>query len=159
MSTAKPLYSGAASAVTITIASLASNAYRQSAAVDNSANLYLDAVITGKIKSGASGTSATGFVTLYLYGYDGTQYSNNASGADAAFTPDLQANLLPLFTLAVQANATTYYFPYLSVAAAAGLLYLPQKWGLILFNGSGNALDTTAGNHALEYQGINTQIV
>ena len=159
MSTAKPLYSGAASAVTITIASLAAAAYQQSAAIDNSSNLYLDAVITGKIKSGASGTSATGFVTLYLYGYDGTQYSNNASGSDAAFTPDLLANLLPLFTLAVQANATTYYFPYISIVAASGLLYLPQKWGLILYNGSGHALDTTAANHLIEFQGLNTQFV
>ena len=159
MSTAKPLYGGAASAVTITIASLAAASYQQSTAVDNGTNLYQDALITGKLKTGASGTTATGYCTLYFYGYDGTQYSNNATGTDGAFTPDLQANLLPLYTLAMQANATTYYLPPLSVCEWTGLLWLPQKWGLILYNNTGHALDTTAGNHVLEYQGSNIQVV
>lgn len=158
LSTVKPSYSGASTAVTITLASLANGAYRQSAAVDNSTNLYLDAVVTGKIKTGASGVSATGNVTLYLAGWDGTEYGNNASGSDASFTPDNVSNLVPLYTIAAIANATTYYFPYISLAAFAGLLWLPQKWALILLNNSGAAFDATGGNHLLEYQGINTTV-
>lgn len=155
--TFKPLYSGAATSITITLASLASATYQQAAGIDNGTNLYLEAHVTGKIKTGASGTSATGFITVYVAGYDGTQYANNASGSNASFTVDLQANLLPICTIAATANATTYYFPSVYVASAAGWPFLPQKWTLIVYNGAGSALDSTAGNFALEYQGINTQ--
>lgn len=155
--TFKPLYSGTATAITISLASLTSASYQQSAAIDNSTNLYLDAVITGNFKTGASGVSASGFITIYVAGYDGTQYSNNASGSNASFTPDLQGNLLPICTIGATANATTYYIPYVSVAAAAGWFFLPQKWSLIIYNGTGATFDTTAGNFLLEYQGINIQ--
>lgn len=157
MSTFKPLYAGSTGAITITLASLTNGSYRQSAAVDNSTNLYLDALLTGKLKTGASGVSATGVANIYLYGWDGTEYSNNASGSDAAFTPDLQANLWQIATLQMTANATEYYLSPIQIAAAAGMLHLPQKWGLIVFNGTGATFDATAGNFLLEFLGSNTQ--
>jgi hypothetical protein len=157
MATVKPAYSGSATALTITLASLANNAYRQSTAVDNSTNLYIDALITGKIETG-SGSSATGYVSLYLFGYDGTEYSNNAGASDAAFTPDAQANLLPIYTLSTPAASTEYYLPPILVATFAGLLWLPQKWGIIVLNATGAALNATSGNHLIEYQGINTTV-
>jgi hypothetical protein len=157
MATFKPLYAGSTTTITLSAASLANAAYRQGAAIDNSSNLFLDAHLTFKIKTGASGVSSTGFVALYVAGYDGTQYANNASGSDAAFTVDLQGNLLPICTIGATANATTYYSPSIYVAAAAGWLWLPQKWTVILYNGSGAALDATAGSFAFEFQGLNTQ--
>jgi hypothetical protein len=157
--TLKPLYSGAANAITITLASLANNAYRQATAVDNTTNLYQEAHVTGFIKTGAAGVSATGSVTLYLAGFDGTEYGSNATGTDGSFTPALQANLLAICTIGATANATTYYFPSIYIAQAAGMLWLPQKWALILLNATGAALDATAGNFTLEYQGMNLQAV
>lgn len=158
MATVKPSYSGAASALTITLASLATASYRQSTGIDNGTNLYVEAIITGKYKTGASGTVATGSITLYLVSYDGTQYSNNATGTDGSFTPDAQANLIPLWTGAAVANATQYYLPMIHIAAAAGLQALPQKWALVFLNSAGGALDSTAGNFAIEYQGLNLTV-
>jgi hypothetical protein len=155
--TFKPVYSGSATSITITLASLTTGSYRQATAVDNTSNLYLDAHITGKIKTGASGVASTGTVTMYLAGYDGTQYANNATGTDGSFTPDLQGNLLPISTIGATANATTYYFPSIYVASAAGLLCLPQKWAIIIVNNTGGTFDATGGNFVIEYQGINTQ--
>ena len=87
MAVVKPSYSTSASTVSVTLASLAnsttlSSGYRQSASVDNSTNLFLDAIITGKFTT-AAGTAATGYVAIYVYGYDGSEFSNNASGSDA----------------------------------------------------------------------------
>ena len=158
MSVVKPSYSGAATAVTITLASLASAAYRQSTSIDNTTTLYLDVAITGKITTGSGTPGATPFVSIYAYGYDGTQFSNNATGSDAAFTPDNQANLGLLYTLATTVASTTYYLPYLQLAATMGWLWLPQKWGLIVLNSEGQPLSATAGNHVLEYQGINVTV-
>ena len=155
--TFKPNYSGAASAITITLASLTNTSYRQSTAVDNTTNLYQEAHLQCHFKTGASGVSATaGYIAIFLAGYDGSNYSNNASGSDAAFTPDLQANLTCIDTIQATANATTYYSSTIYVAAAAGLLWLPQKWAIIVYNGTGGTFDTTGGNFLVEYQGMNT---
>lgn len=158
-STFKTLYSGAASSITFTQASLASTSLRQAAAVDNGTNEYLEAALTWNIKTGASGVSSTGYAALYVAGYDGSSYANNATGSDSSFTVDNQANLVLICTLAAVANATTYYSGTIYVAAAAGWLWLPQKWALIVYNGTGAAFDSTGGNFLIEYQGQNTQAV
>lgn len=158
MSTAKPLYGTSGVAITCTLASLAAASYRQSAVVDNTTNLFEDALVQVTLKTTAS---AGATLSVYVYATDdgGTTYSNGASGSDAAFTPGTNdaANMKLLFTFVVGATQQ-YVSPLLSVAALFGGR-LPAKWGLIVFNNSGQALDATAGNHKLQYQGVNTQIV
>lgn len=155
--TIKPVYAAAA-AITLTEASLASAAYRQSAFVDNSTNLYDEAFCNGFIKTGASGVTATGTVSIYIYAsYDaGTTYTHHASGSDAAYTPDNAGNLYPVATIAAVANATTYYWDFHVVAGNAWLI-LPQRWGIIIFNNTGGAFDATAGNFLMQYQGVQLQ--
>jgi len=46
--------------ITITLSSLSNGSSATSSAVDNSSNKFLSANITLKVKTGASGTSATG---------------------------------------------------------------------------------------------------
>lgn len=162
MSTVKPSYSGSATAVTVTLASLVnsttlSTGYRQSTAVDNSTNLYLDALITGKFTTG-TGAGASGYISLYLVGWDGTEYSNNATGTDGTFTADATANLIPIYTIAANVASSTFYLPPLLVAQSAGLLWLPQKWAIIVQNVSGSTLSSTGSNHLIEYQGIQVTV-
>jgi hypothetical protein len=154
--TLKPVYSGAASAFTWTLASLASGSYRQNTAVDNSTNLYDEIIVNGKIKTGSSGVSATGTVSIYAYAYDGSNYSKGASGTDGSFTPDNAANLVPVCTIAAVSNATTYFFDF-QLVAGSGWIMLPQKWGLIILNSSGATFDATGGNFLAEWQGIQFQ--
>lgn len=159
--TFKPAY-GSGTAFTLTIASLAATSYRQSTAVDNTSNLFADATIYGHIKSNAAGTANTPY---NLYGYwsndGGTTYSNHASGSDAAYTlntGDSNVNMLLLAsTIKTTAGADTFEIAPFSFVQRAGLLMLPAKWGVILFNGDSAALDATAGNHLLQYQGVNMQ--
>lgn len=161
--TFKPAY-GANAAITITLTSLAnstslSTGYRQSAAVDNTTNLYADAHIYGHVQSNVAPTAGNQF-SVYLYWSNdaGTTYTNNASGADAAYTqPDSDANMtLGAVSICTAVNQP-FYFRGFSFCQAAGLLFLPQKWGIIFKNGSGQALDATAGHHVFSYQGINMQ--
>lgn len=162
--TFKPSY-GSNTALTITLASLANSTtlatgYRQSAAVDNTTNLFADAVIYGHVTSNATPTANAAYFLYLVWSNDnGSTYSNNASGSDAAYTsPDSDANLVQgsvSITTAV-ASLVSYFKPF-SFCQAAGLLFLPQKWGVILKNASGAALTATAGNHVLSYQGVNMQ--
>lgn len=141
--------------ITITVASLANNGQQQSTAIDNSSNLFLDALVQFKIKSAAASTSVTGYCNIYAYGTadGGTTYSDGATGTNGAITLTAPSNARLIGTIYIVANATTYYSTPFSVASAFGGI-LPQKWGVILENKTGGTLDTTGGNHAVFYQGV-----
>lgn len=141
--------------LTLTIASLANNGARQSTAVDNSSNLFLDALVFLKIKSGAASTVATGYVNVYAVGSvdGGTTYTENAGASDAGITLTAPPNARLIGTINVVANAVTYYGGPMSVAQAFGGM-LPDHWGIIIENKTGGTLDTTGGNHSAIYQGV-----
>lgn len=156
MTTVKPSYAASA-ALTITLDGLAASSIygRQSAVVDNTTNLYDDALLGVTIVTPASGTlsSTSPNVTVYLYAaMDATpHYTDGASGSDAAFTMPSQPNLIPFMVIGVGSasqalsGALTVYAGPRSVAAAFGGV-LPSKWGIVAVNNLGVALGT--GNAA-----------
>lgn len=141
--------------IVCTLASLANNGARASTAIDNSTNLYLDALVQITVKTGASGTATTGTVNVYAYGTadGGTTYSDGASGTDGGITLTAPPNATLIGIINAVVNATTYKGPPMSVAAAFGGI-LPDHWGIIVENKTGGALDATEGNHAKIYQGV-----
>ena len=158
MSDIKAKFGSAAQAFTITIASLANNACRSSVAIDNSTNLFLDALVSVKIKSAAASTSATGYVNIYAYGSTdtGTTYAENG-GLDSAITLTSPPNVRLIGSLNVVANAVTYISEPMSVAAAFGGA-LPQYWGIMIENKTAATLDATGGSHYAQYQGVYGQV-
>lgn len=142
----------------LTIASLTNNSARQSDRLDNSANLYRDALVFLKIKSAAASTAATGYVNVYAYASadDGTTQSENAGASDAAITLTSPPNVRLIGVINVVANSTTYYSNVMSVAAAFGGT-LPKYWGIIIENKTGATLDATGGNHDAEWTGVYDQ--
>lgn len=132
--------------MTLSIASLTDGSGRGGTAVDNTSGLYINADIEVKVKTGGSGTSSTGYINVYLIrSADGTTYDDGFGGTDASYTP---VNAILLGTIAVSANATTYYG--LFDTAQLGIT-LPKKWSIGILNKSGGTLDTTAGNHEVKY--------
>lgn len=159
MSDIKTKYGTGNQTITVTLASLTNNSQRESTAIDNTTNLFLDALVGGKVKSPASATSATGSINVYAYGTDdgGTTYSDGATGSDAGITLTAPPNVRLIGVINVVANAVTYKFGPFSVAAAFGGI-LPASWGLIFENKTGGTLDSTGGNHAIHYQGVLAQV-
>jgi len=156
MADIKTKYASAAS-ITISLASLADNAERKSDVVDNSSNLYLDAHIQLKVKTGGT---VSGDKAVYVYAYgttdsSGLGYSGGASGSDSAFSGTL-GNTKLIGVISTPASGTAYESDIMSVAAGFGGL-LPSKWGIIVENKSGSALDATEGNHVKKYVGITAQ--
>jgi hypothetical protein len=160
MSTIKALYGTNNQAITCTLASLASAAARASSVVDNTVNLFLDALVVLKVKTGATGVSTTGYVAVYAYGTvdGGTTYPEGITGTDGAVTLTVPTNLRLIGIINTVANATTYASEPMSVAAAFGGV-LPDHWGIVVVNSSGAALDVTEANHAKLYQGMQAQSV
>jgi hypothetical protein len=97
-----------------------------------------------KIKTGASGVSATGTVNVYLIGSaDGTNYDDGFGGTDAAYTP---VNAKSIGYLTANANATTYQK---TINLEDLGVELPEKFAIGIYNNTGAAFDSTAGNLAV----------
>ena len=136
MATASQNYATAA-ALTITLTSLGDGSYRQSTAVDNGTNKYLDAIIGGSIQVGTSPTDGSA-IEIFAYGtYDnGTTYTAGCSGSDAAYTADGEESLLaPLALIIVDSTSDQdYVWGPVSVAQAFGG-FLPEEWGIVVRTG------------------------
>lgn len=144
--------------LTCTMASLANNGARQSNQVDNGTDLFLDVLVMIKVKTGASGVSATGYVNVYAFGTvdQGTTNTENAGASDAAITLTSPPNVRLIGSISCVANATTYIGGPFSVAAAFGGV-MPERWGIVIENKTAAALDSTEGSHAKLYQGVYAQ--
>ena len=152
---------GTSTAFTLTLASLASSATvgRESTAIDNTSNLYVDALVYVKVALQAGAPANDQTVYVFVYGSeDGTNYTDNATGTDAAITMRVPSNLRPLGVISTPTNGATYPGGPFSVAQAFGGV-MPRKWGIVVRNYSGQTLSATEGNHAYTYTGIQYQSV
>ena len=139
---------------------LAVNGQRQSTSIDNTINVFLDALVFVNVKTGGAGTVAGNFINIYAYGTAdaGTNFSDGASGVDGTITLTAPPNARLIGIINVTNNAITYKGGPFSVAAAFGGV-LPATWGIIIENKTGGVLDTTEANHLKVYQGVLAQTV
>jgi hypothetical protein len=159
MADIKAKYGGSNQSITITLNGLANDAKRESALVDNSTNCFLDAMVQVKIATNASADS-TGDKSVYVYAYgtadDGASCSGNASGSDAAFGTDPQQlnNCRLIGVIHAPTQNLIYESDLMSVGAAFGGS-LPQRWGIIVHNKTGQTLKTS--DCSAVYQGLYAQ--
>jgi hypothetical protein len=160
MSVIKNLYGS--SNVTITapsaVNSLANNGQVAYPAVDNTSNLFLDALVFVKVKTGGSGTTSNGIVNVYAAGTadGGTTYSDGIT-PNGSVTLTSNPNVRLIGSVNCTVNSTVYDSTPMSVAAAFGGI-LPDHWVIIIENKTGGTLDASAGSSAF-YQGLQNQVV
>lgn len=154
MSDIKTAYGSNGQTITITLTSLGATSARESTVIDNTSNLFLDALVQVTTKTGAGSPANDKALYVYAYGTvdNGTTYPDTVTGSDAAITLNSPTQLRLIGTLAMPSTATTYKSPPMSVAAAFGGV-LPAKWGIVCLNSS-TALSATGGDHAVKYQGV-----
>lgn len=171
MASVKTLYPSTSSvALTLAIASLASDstllAGRASTAVDNTANVDLDHLVSGLITTGTSPTVGT---TIEVWAYADYKtaagvptYPNAITGTDANKSITSSnvkfAALRLVATITVDATSNQgYNFAPVSIASLFG--GMPKFWGLFVVHSTGVALNSTAGNHDFQYERIQAQTV
>lgn len=156
-------YGSNTQAITITLASLAASATagRASTAVDNTSNVFLDALVAGFVDLGT--VSGHAQVLIYAYGtvdggttYSGFNGANSITGTDVGFTRLDPTDLRLIAVLPCPTSTVKMGFGPYSIAQAFGGT-LPDHWGIVVFNDSGSALSGTAGNNKAWYQGIEAQ--
>lgn len=154
MANIKQAFGTSNQAITITINSLAASATvgRASTAVDNSSNLFLDALVQVIIVNAGSAPTGNKCVFVYAYGTadGGTTYSDSITGTDAGFTRTDPTNLTLIGVVNAPTASITYKSRPMAVAVGFGGV-LPEKWGIAVFNDTGQTLST--GCSAF-YQGV-----
>lgn len=159
MADVKSKYGSSGQGLTVTIDNLANDGMRESAAVDNSVDCFLDALVQVRIATNTAAAS-TGDKSVYVYAYGtsdgGTSYSGNASGSDAAFGTDPQQinNCRLIGVIYAPGQNRIYESDLMSVASAFGGI-LPQRWGIVVHNRTGQTLK--AGDCSACYQGTYMQ--
>lgn len=159
MSDIKTKYGTSNQAITITLNALADDGYRASTAIDNSSNLFLDALVQLKVNVTAGAPAGDKNCLIYAFGTvdGGTTYSGGATGSDAAYggaAGQLIDNCPPLGIVTLDAQNETFESDVFSIASAFGGV-MPDHWGIIVMNQSGQAL-AAVGNSAF-YQGVYAQ--
>ena len=153
---------GTASDLTITLASLASDTNlltgRESATIDNTANLYLDILISGKITAGTSPTAARSIEVWAVGSWDGTNWPDVFDGTESAETitsADIKASVARYLAAMATANTSdrAYHFGPVSLASAFGGT-LPPKVVLFITHSTGQNLNSTAANHQIRLQPV-----
>jgi hypothetical protein len=134
MATFKSSY-GAKTAITITLDSLGNGSTATSNAIDNSANLFLDALIETDI-NGTAGATAWLDVRL-LPSEDNSTFSTWESG-------------IPLGTIDLSVSPQVSHFSLLNVLSVA-----PKYFKIAIKNNTGNSLG--GSSNTASYQGINIQ--
>lgn len=169
MSVSQLLYSPNTT-ITCSVASLATNstfvAGRGSTEIDNTGNLYVDAIVQGVVTVGTTPTINTA-INVFVYGANtslGTTNIDTITGTDGAVTLTNTGVLYSALRLgaSITVLATTsdidYFISPFSVAQLFGGV-MPKYWGLYVSHNTGVALNATAGNHAFSFNGIKYDIV
>lgn len=152
----------AASDVTITLASLATDANKltgvESDAVVNTTNLYTDYLISGKITTGTSPTASKSIEVWAVASWDGTSWPDVFDGTGSAETIT-DATIKPLICRLIASMGTiatsniTYHFAAVSIARLFDGV-VPPKFVVFVTHDTGVNLNSTAGNHQVRIQPV-----
>ena len=155
----------ASATITCTLASLATSssrtAGRESTAVDNTSNLYDDALLSGQVTTGTTPT-AQKQIDVWIYSDDGNDlYPDVLDGTDSneTITSENVRNGALKLALSLRVESTSdriYYFRNISVAALFGGT-MPRKWGVFIAHDTAVNLNSTGSNHELRYTGVTYQ--
>lgn len=126
---------------------------RQSTAVDQGSNNYVDIMIGGHFVGPSSGAAA-GTIQVYAYGSwdDGTTYQSTMTGTDGNLTVNAQTKALLHLLYRITTNTTNgqvYKWGPVSLANVFGGT-MPERWGLWGVHSAGGALQTST----TKYTGI-----
>ena len=142
---------GTSTALTITLASLASGSARQSTMVDNTDNAQIIRVYFD-VTTGTSPTNNRA-INFYIISGDDASTSNirtdNAGASDAAITIDAA----PLaYSVATDATSDKHY-------RGSFLIRNPgPEWGIAVHHNTGVNLNSTGSNHELRYVTENQEV-
>jgi hypothetical protein len=135
----------------LTLASLATGSARESTAISAlvGGTGYDDYMLQLNLGISTPTSAADKAVYVWFYGSaDGTNYTEPATGSNAAITIGTNHNLKGPFTVAINVGTLQYDICIGSVAQFFGGI-LPKKWGIVIENQANGSLSGTEFNQWL----------
>lgn len=153
---------GTLTAIAISLGNLAHSGSlldgQQSDAIDNTSGVWEDFLLTGKIRAGSVAPTANAPLEIWAYSLIATStYQDTITGTNGAVTLtsiNVKQNGLK-YIASIPFDITTgrdYYLPQISMADIFGRI--PTHWGIVVINGTGQALDSNNANHFFNVQPI-----
>jgi len=157
--TATPSF-GTATAVTVTLASLASSTAdppvgRESNVIDMTSIDAIDVWVGGKVTVGTTPTAGKYIQVWFAPSYDGTTYAGSATGSDAGLTPTNVELMRLAATIVTKATTSNVTFNWGVCASEVFGPSLPPKFNVFFTHNTGVNLNSTGGNHELKYRAVN----
>lgn len=156
---------GAKTTITAAVESLASDtnllAGIESSIIDNTTNGFADILVSGKVTTGTSPTSARQ-IEVWAVAWDGANWPDVFDGTTSGETitsADIKTAICRLIAIMPTNNTSdrAYHFAGVSLRGAFGGC-LPSKVVLFVVHNTGQALNATAGNHEFSYYGEYPQL-
>ena len=153
---------GTAADVTITLASLATDASkltgREGTAVDNTTTKAVDYLVSGKITTGTTPTASKSIEVWVVGSWDGTNWPDVFDGTDSAETitsAEIKNCICRLVVSIPTTNTSdrTYHFGPTSIANIFGGV-VPSKFVFFVTHDTAVNLNATSGNHQLRVQPV-----
>lgn len=152
---------GASSALTITLASLASDidlrGGRQATVIDNTSGLYTDILLSGKIKAGTSPTAGRQIEVHAIAPLDDSSWPDAFGASDAGVTissAEVKGVICNPVAIMPITSTTGAVYPFTGVSLATLFGTLPPKIAIWVVHNTAVALDSTGGNHALSMKPV-----
>lgn len=145
---------GTSTAITCTLTALATSTTvgRQCTPIDNTSNLFDDAMVMIQISTGASAPKAGAAAYVYFFGSeDGTNYDADDAqpgAADAGYTVNTSSNLKGPGVIAMPTASKTYTKTFQVASFFGGLM--PRLWGFVVvadIYSSGNTGSTDGSSY------------
>ncbi len=163
MASIKIAYAASAT-ITMSLASIATSATfvagAESTVIDNTTNLYTDAIVGGKITVGTTPTINTQIQISVFAPIDSSPtYPDVMDGTDSVETLTSvgvgQGFLKLAAVLNCDSTTSDRAYPFsFSVAQLFGGT-MPSRWSLYVAHNTGVNLNATGGNHVIKYEGVN----
>lgn len=142
--------------IIVTLNGLADDEYRESDVVDNTEERFLDVFVQVQVNVTAGAPAGDKNCLIYAYGSvgGGAPYSGRATGRNDSYSGQagqLISNCPLLGIVTLDAASEVFTSDVFSVASAFGGV-MPEDWGIIVMNQSGQVL-ASAANKAW-FQGV-----
>lgn len=153
----------ASATITMSLASIATSATfvagAESTVIDNTSNKYVDAIVGGKITVGTTPTINTQINVYVFTPIDSTPtYPDVMDGTDSVETltsVGVGTAFLKLAAICnVDAVTSNIAYPFSFTVAQLFGGVMPSRWSLYVSHNTGVALNSTAGNHVIKFEGV-----
>lgn len=147
--------------ITITLASLPTSSTklvgREGNALDNTTNLCVDYLVSGKITTGTSPTASKTIEIWAVGSWDGTLWPDVFDGTDSAETVSAQSvkdQICKCIASINTSNTNDFTYPFGTVSLRALFGEVPPKVTFFVTHDTGVNLNSTSGNHQIRVQPV-----